>query len=135
MPKKKPVNFYELLEVRPDASNMDIINAYRQAKLTYKPESLAAYSLFDEDELETIRADIEQAYLALSSPEKRRTYDAMLAEQAGTPAKQDVPKPTVSPSNVVEMSGEAHRRHPLSYGRRYCFPRSVTERDQGIQRH
>jgi len=113
--KNKAVNFYELLEVRPDASSMDIINAYRQAKLTYKPESLAAYSLFDEDELETIRAGIEQAYLALSSPEKRRAYDTLLAEQAGTPAKRGVPEPVVSHSNVVEMSGEAQSPAGIRY--------------------
>ncbi|MDQ6960425.1 MAG: DnaJ domain-containing protein [Mariprofundaceae bacterium] len=79
MSSKKITNYYALLEVRPDASNMDIINAYRQAKLTYKTDSIAAYSLFDNVELDRIRTEIEQAYQTLSSLEKRQAYDAELA--------------------------------------------------------
>jgi len=115
MNKKIPANYYELLEIKADASSMDIINAYRQAKLTYKPDSLAAYSLFDEDELERIRADIEQAYLTLSSPEKRRAYDAMLTEKAEIRIAPPAEESTESQNNVVELSGESQSPAGIRY--------------------
>jgi len=115
MKRSKASNYYELLEVSQDASSMDIINAYRQAKLTYKPDSLAAYSLFDEDELERIRADIEQAYLALSSPEKRRAYDAMLAEKNGARTGHPAVETADSQNNVVELSGETQSPAGIRY--------------------
>jgi len=115
MKRSKASNYYELLEVSQDASSMDIINAYRQAKLTYKPDSLAAYSLFDEDELERIRADIEQAYLALSSPEKRRAYDAMLAEKNGARTGHPAVETAESQNNVVELSGETQSPAGIRY--------------------
>jgi len=80
MPVAKIINYYELLEVPSDASNMDIINAYRQAKLTYKADSIATYSLFDEADLDRIRGEIETAYRVLTSIEKRHAYDAELAQ-------------------------------------------------------
>lgn len=82
--RKKITNYYELLEVQPDASNMDIINAYRQAKLTFKANSVAAYSLFDNEELAQIRTEIDQAYHILTSIEKRRAYDDELANDQST---------------------------------------------------
>lgn len=112
MSKNKPTDYYALLEVRPDASNMDIINAYRQAKLTYKADSMATYSLFDDAELDQIRAEIEQAYQTLSNPEKRRAYDAELA--AGSPselrtgdADHSPAEGTTSHDNVVELAAKS----------------------------
>ena len=78
MSEKLPVNYYELLDVSPDAKNLEIIRAYRRAKLTYRADSMATYSLFEEAELEHIRDEIEQAYQTLSNPEKRQAYDVEL---------------------------------------------------------
>lgn len=75
MNDQAPMNYYELLDVAPDAKNLDIIRAYRRAKLTYKIDSMATYSLFGEAELERIRTEIELAYHILSDPEKRQAYD------------------------------------------------------------
>lgn len=78
MSDKAAANYYELLDVPPDARNLDIIHAYRRAKLTYRVDSMATYSLFDDAELEHIRDEIERAYQTLSDPEKRRAYDHAL---------------------------------------------------------
>jgi DnaJ family protein C protein 17 len=73
-------NYYALLDVPPDAKNLEIIRAYRRAKLTYRADSIATYSLFGEAELAHIRAEIELAYQTLSDPERRQAYDdALLA--------------------------------------------------------
>lgn len=79
MSESVAVNYYELLDVPADARNLEIIRAYRRAKLAYRIDSIATYSLFDERELERIRTDIEQAYQTLSDPERRQAYDAELS--------------------------------------------------------
>ncbi|MDT8376437.1 MAG: helix-turn-helix domain-containing protein [Mariprofundaceae bacterium] len=71
-----PPDYYTLLQISPEASQIDIINAYRHAKLAYQQDSLAIYSLFSGQELEQIQIQIEEAYRVLSNPEKRRSYDA-----------------------------------------------------------
>jgi curved DNA-binding protein CbpA len=78
-------DYYSLLRISPRASKLDIINAYRQAKLTFRDGSLAVYSLYSEDELELIRQEIDKAYAVLSDREKRQAYDA---EHGFAPAAQ-----------------------------------------------
>lgn len=112
---KMTTNYYELLEIRPDASSLDIINAYRRAKLAYRSDSLATYSLFDDGEADRIRAEIEQAYQTLTNPEKRQAYDAELASahpqhRPGTPPGQSSHRPAAQASqqnNVVELADRA----------------------------
>ncbi|MDQ6971171.1 MAG: helix-turn-helix domain-containing protein [Mariprofundaceae bacterium] len=68
-------SYYELLRIAPGASKLDIINAYRRAKLTFRKDSLAVYSLYSEDELAAIRRQVDAAYSVLSDREKRQAYD------------------------------------------------------------
>jgi curved DNA-binding protein CbpA len=68
-------DYYELLRVAPDATKLDIINAYRRAKLTFRKDSLAVYSLYSEEELALVRLQVDKAYAVLSDREKRHTYD------------------------------------------------------------
>lgn len=68
-------DFYALLRITPEASKLDVINAYRRAKLAFRKDSLAVYSLYDENDLEIIRGQIDQAYAVLSDRDKRLTYD------------------------------------------------------------
>lgn len=82
------LNYYELLDVSPDAKNLEIIRAYRRAKLTYKADSMATYSLFEETELGHIRDEIEQAYHTLCDPEKRQAYDVELKASTGPRKKR-----------------------------------------------
>jgi len=69
-------DYYSLLRITPQASKLDIINAYRHAKLTYRRDSLAVYSLYSEDELALVRQEVEDAYAILSDRDKREAYDA-----------------------------------------------------------
>jgi len=77
-------NYYELLQISTNATPIDIVNAYRHAKLAYRQDSLALYSLYSSEEIENIRSRIEEAYHVLSNPEKRRAYDASLGAKTGT---------------------------------------------------
>jgi len=80
-------DYYSLFQISPGASQMEIVNAYRHAKLAYQQDSLAVYSLFSEEELDNIRQEIEEAYRVLSDPEKRRDYDLLCdhADEGATP--------------------------------------------------
>lgn len=70
-----PTDYYSLLHISPRASKLDIINAYRHAKLTFRKDSLAVYTLYSEEELAEIREQVDKAYAILSDREKRRVYD------------------------------------------------------------
>lgn len=69
---------YAVLNIERTASTAEIVQAYRAAISAYESDSLAAYSLFDEAELERLRREIEEAYQTLSQSERRRSYDATL---------------------------------------------------------
>lgn len=68
-------SYYEILDVKPDAGQNEIRQAYFRAKAAYGKDSAALYSLFDEQQTRLVIETIEQAYLVLSNPEKRKEYD------------------------------------------------------------
>ena len=69
---------YMTLSIPRSASTAEIVQAYRTIISTYQSESLAAYALFDEEEMDKIRCETEEAYRILNQPERRRAYDATL---------------------------------------------------------
>ncbi|MBI2604832.1 MAG: helix-turn-helix domain-containing protein [Deltaproteobacteria bacterium] len=68
-------NYYEILDVRQDATQNEIRQAYFRVKAAYSKDSAALYSLFDEQETQLVLERVEQAYLVLSNAEKRKEYD------------------------------------------------------------
>ncbi|MBE0557705.1 MAG: helix-turn-helix domain-containing protein [Proteobacteria bacterium] len=74
----KEQNYYEVLEVSPDAVPLDIRRAYKLFFALYQDDSVASFSFFSEEERQEILARIEQAYLTLINPEARRAYDQNL---------------------------------------------------------
>lgn len=68
-------NYYEVLEVEPNATLQEIHNAYVRAKNAYSGDSAALYSLMSQDECNKIIDQIEEAYSILGIAEKRREYD------------------------------------------------------------
>lgn len=71
-------DYYAVLSLPRTASTAEIVQAYRAAISAYESDSMAAYSLFDEAELEQLRREVEEAYQTLSQPERRQSYDATL---------------------------------------------------------
>lgn len=68
-------NFYEILEIRPDASSQDVRNAYLRLKASYRKDNPALYSVLDPGETEDMIQKIEEAFQILSDPDARREYD------------------------------------------------------------
>jgi curved DNA-binding protein CbpA len=66
---------YDLLDIDSDASPQEIRDAYLRTKTTYNRDNLVLYTLVSPDEREDALKKIEEAYLVLSDPDKRRAYD------------------------------------------------------------
>lgn len=72
----KEADYYELLEVRPDAAPAEVEEAYKRQMELLTGESLATYGLFVADDLVHFRQRVEEAHRVLSDPARRRAYDA-----------------------------------------------------------
>ena len=70
-----PISLYEVLELTPDATPQEIRSAYLRLKSSYGKDNIAHYTLFSREETETMLQKIEEAYIVLSNPERRRAYD------------------------------------------------------------
>ncbi len=68
---------YDILEISPDATPQEIRTAYLQAKMAYRRDSVALYTLISEDETQDWLRKIEEAYQILSHVEKRKEYDQL----------------------------------------------------------
>lgn len=79
--KIEDLNYYELLEIRPTATQQEVLRAYERVRRVYEPNSVALYSLFSPEETAAIHQRIEEAYRTLVYEENRKRYDAMLREQ------------------------------------------------------
>lgn len=73
--KIEDFDYYELLDIKKGESQKEIEKAYCFKKATYQRDSLAYYSLLSERERLLMLRKIEDAYKALSDPEKRKFYD------------------------------------------------------------
>ncbi len=93
-------DFYKVLGVEPRASTEQIETAYRFCVELYGDGALATSALLEPAEAEDQRRSVDEAYLVLSDPERRRAYD----ESRGLPPDEASPfaASTVSLPRVVE---------------------------------
>ncbi len=75
-------NHYELLNIPPEATTQELRQAFRSLSKRYHPDTT---ELPEEEAREAFRR-VQLAYLTLSDPERRRSYDATL--RAVQPAKR-----------------------------------------------
>ncbi len=69
------LNYYEMLDIKPDASALEIRSAYNTALQMYQSDSLVSYSFFSREERNKILALLEKAYLTLINEAQRALYD------------------------------------------------------------
>ena len=67
-------DYYEILNVAPEATNEQVKRAYRMVRQSFRPDSMAIHSLYSDAETEAISAKIDEAFRILSSPESARRY-------------------------------------------------------------
>ncbi len=82
---------YEVLGVDPRATRLEIREAYLKRKVTFSPDSDAAYSLLDRDDLRTNLGLIERAYAVLTDESLRRDYDRQFGRISGASHSGDEP--------------------------------------------
>ena len=75
--KIEEMDFYELLNLRLEASPREIENAYLLAVATYHQDGLASYGVLGEAERGDILNRIEEAFQTLHDPLRKREYDAL----------------------------------------------------------
>jgi peroxiredoxin len=76
-------NYYTLLGVAPKAPGDEIAAAYQRQRERYSPELVADLDPELRHVAEERSAELERAYAVLSNPERRRSYDAGLADTSG----------------------------------------------------
>lgn len=111
MKRLKDLNFYEILEVSPNASQSEIRNAYERAKKTYGRDSIAIYSLLDDSEIEEMLRLIEKAYETIGNERARRAYDRMAGGAGMEERKTTDPsfyEPLSQPATAVHSGGTSH---------------------------
>ncbi|MEY4298074.1 MAG: hypothetical protein RLZZ423_1253 [Cyanobacteriota bacterium] len=88
-------SYYQLLQISPEASGTELRQAFRSLSKRYHPDTT---ELPEPEAREAFRR-LQQAYLTLSDPDRRRAYDASLrAVQPGP-----LPKPAAAvPRRVAE---------------------------------
>jgi len=80
MKRYREQNYYELLEILPGASPLEIRRAYKRVFELYQDESIVSYSFFSKEERKEILSLLQKAYLALIDLESREQYDRKLIE-------------------------------------------------------
>jgi curved DNA-binding protein CbpA len=107
MRRLENLTFYEILEVKPTASQADILRAYAHAKKIYTLDSIGIYSILDVREIEEMSRLIEEAYQTVGNERKRMEYDRMLGHGQGRKTE------ALAPSFYDHVS---QARGPLSVG-------------------
>ena len=71
----EPLSYYDTLELTADATPQEIRSAYLRLKSSYSKDNVANYSVYTREETDEMLKKIEEAYLVLSNPERRKAYD------------------------------------------------------------
>ena len=81
-------NYYQILQVPANAPADDIKHAYREALALYEAESVATYSLFSEQQRDTLMQTIETAFETLIDTKKRAAYNQVLIDSGQVDAAE-----------------------------------------------
>lgn len=99
-------NFYQILQVSPNAALSDIKQAYRDALDLYEGDSLATLSLFSDEQRAELLRDIETAFLTLIDDDKRAAYNEVLVESGQLDAA-DLTSAVPKKTRVIFQDGTA----------------------------
>lgn len=102
------MDYYELLEISPNASDEVIRMAYKALVKKYHPDTYQG----DLDKAQRIMADINQAYEVLSDREKRYAYDKSISLQHHSSAEKD------AASEQTEVVTNSYGQNPIRKNRK-----------------
>ena len=84
----KEKDYYQILEISPEATLKEIEEAYRRLKATYAPSSAGVSALFTPEELKEINQELDEAYRALS---RKRGGGKVSLWQGASPSPPKLP--------------------------------------------
>lgn len=126
-------NYYEVLEVAPNASADEIFKAYTAAKTAYSGDSIALYSLLSEDEAHKVLELIEEAYNILSNPTKRKKYNQargiVVEDETNFMASSKPKEEKETESQVMSQMNKlvAKKRYGLDYEQNADFEKEIEQ--------
>jgi len=101
--------YYDTLEIYPGATEDEVRTSYRKLRDIYSPGSLAASGILNAGQHNDVMRQIEEAYVTLSDPMKRRRYDRMVFPD-GLPARP--PKAASINRESAEVTDRSIRLEP-----------------------
>lgn len=87
-PQERP-DYYEMLDVPPTATRLELREAYLRLKSAYGFGSAAIYSLMSEDDAKVQLALVEEAHRILSDDVERRAYDLSMGFGESSPRMRE----------------------------------------------
>ena len=84
---------YEVLGVRPDATEQEIRRAYRRLALLHHPDKQAAAGAAEAEQARLRMQSVNAAWAVLRDPARRRAYDAGLRAETGPAPPPRAPRP------------------------------------------
>jgi hypothetical protein len=99
------LNYYEMLDLKPEVTFFEVRHAYDAALQIYKADSLSTYSFFSQEERKEILALLEKAYLTLINEKTRLEYDNELIRLGIITAKTKT-TPVKKPVSIFDINRE-----------------------------
>lgn len=111
---KEPPTYYEVLDIDANATFQEIEDAHARLTALLEPDSLAVYSMLDEQDLATKRDQVDDAYRILSDPERRAAYDGYLNKHAreGASFSSVIESGSDGPGWMINVVPEPQPREP-----------------------
>ena len=100
------LNYYEMLDIKPDATVMEIRGAYNAALQMYQSDSLVSYSFFTPEERSQILALLEKAYFTLINETQREIYNNELTRMGIICVTENGAAVKKCPVNIFDINRE-----------------------------
>lgn len=111
---RESYNYYQVLDVPPEANQQHIHQAYHEAKRTYSPNNPDIFHYFKPEEIRDWVDLIEEAYAVIGHPNTRRDYDRELSFSHKPPNNpQDTPQIPTTPTHQAPLP-EGYKSTPVS---------------------
>jgi curved DNA-binding protein CbpA len=98
------LNYYEMLDIRPDATALEIRAAYNAALQMYQSDSLVSYSFFSPEERSKILGLLEKAYLTLINEVQRAGYDKEINPSGVSGSAENSAAAPKAPVNIFDIN-------------------------------
>lgn len=109
------LNYYEMLDIKPNATALEIRAAYNSALQMYQPDSLVSYSFFSQKERKEILARLEKAYSTLINEKEREIYNNELI-RAGVLEPTEIGPAAKRPVSIFDFNRQKDTSLPKVRG-------------------